>query len=132
MNTSDIILYLVILLLPVVDKACRAWLLKFEQKLPAKQHTELDRFAKYAVQKMEQVYTHNPNKKQLAMGMIQRAFREADLPLPSESLVDSAIESFVFELNQAQAPKPAAPDPVILSTGPLPVPPVAPTQAPQA
>jgi hypothetical protein len=130
MNISDIILYLVILIVPVLFNAGKAVVLKYEQNLPEKQHAALDRFAKYAVQKMEQVYTHNPNKKQLAMAMVQRAFRDAKLPLPSEALVDSAIESFVYELNQAQAPKPT-PDPVVLSTGPLPVPPVAP-QAPTA
>jgi hypothetical protein len=108
----------------------------FEQRLPDKQHAALDRFAKYAVQKVEQQYTDNPSnhKKVLAERFVEEAFQDAKLPIPSALLIDKAIESFVYEIKQLQAPKPPeppTPDPVILSTGPLPIPPIAP-QAPQA
>ena len=135
MTISDIILYLVILLLPVLFNAGKAVVLKYEQNLPEKQHANLDRFAKYAVQKVEQQYTDNASnhKKVLAERFVEECFQDAKLPIPSALLIDKAIESFVFELNQFQVPKPPEPpkDPVILSTGPLPVPPIAP-QAPTA
>ena|ERR1041385_370208 len=127
---SDTILSIVILLLPVLMPIGMGILSLFEQRLPSKQHAALDQFAKYAVQKVEQQHTHNPQKKALAVRFVANCFKDADIPVPADSLIDSAIESFVYELGGLQAPK--QPEPAAISTGPLPVPPVAPTQSPQA
>lgn len=134
MNISDIILYLVILLLPVLSNAGRGLLLKYEQSLPANQHVLLDMFSKRVVQSLEQQFPSKPgvNKKSMAVTSIQTMFKNAKLESPPQWEVELAIESAVHAVKQLQAPPPEQPkDPVILSTGPLPIPPVAP-QAPTA
>jgi LL-H family phage holin len=116
---SDIIL----LLLPFLT-ALAVWCLRhFEKYLPAKQVQVLNQFAKYAVQKVEQSFTGtSTQKKEQAIRIVANLFTAAKLPIPAMELIDAALESFVYELNQFQDPT----DPPELTTGPLPVPPTKP------
>lgn len=136
MNISDIILYLVILLLPVLFNAGKAVVLKYEQNLPANQQASLKEYAHTVVHGIEQMFPSRPgtDKKTQAVTLVQTMFRNADRKLPDTWMIEWAVEACVHQmklLGPQDPPKPAAPDPVILSTGPLPIPPIAP-QAPTA
>ena len=119
MSISDIILVLIALIMPFL------WFLLL-QRLPEKQRAALDQFAKYAVYKVEQQYSHfsNSQKKAYAETVIENCFRAARLPIPDYVLIDASIEYFVYVMKQFQVPpqEPPEPEPATLKTGPLPVP----------
>jgi LL-H family phage holin len=125
MNISDVVvaaLTLIVLLMPYI-------LLPLIQKAPEKQRAALHQFAKYAVQKVEQKFKGTSmQKKDMAVYIVESCFKAAKLPVPDLVLIDAAIESFVYEMKQlAGLPDPPQPEPATMGTGPLPVPPVPPT-----
>jgi LL-H family phage holin len=122
MNISDVVLAVVIFVI-IMTPYTLHWL---EQYLPEKQRAALDQFAKYAVQKVEQKFKGNSlQKKDMAVYIVESCFKAAKLPVPDLVLIDAAIESFVFEMNQLAGPP--QPEPATMGTGPLSVPPVSPT-----
>lgn len=137
MNISDIVLSIVILLLPVLMPLGMTIFRLIEQNLPANQQASLKEYANTVVHGIEQISPDDRSggSKQIqAVSLIQRMFESAGKKVPEEWMIEWAIEACVHQmklLGPQDPPKPAAPDPVILSTGPLPVPPIAP-QAPTA
>lgn len=128
MNISDVILILfvfIMLLTPYI-------LFLLLQRLPDKRRQALDQFAKYAVQKVEQQYSHmsSAQKRAYAETVIEHCFTAARLPIPDYILIDAAIESFTYELRQVTGPQePPELEPAALKTGPLPIPPKEPQGA---
>lgn len=104
MNISDII----ITLLPFLSALSLFLFRLAEQRLPEKQRNTLDKYAKYAVQTVEQKFGNwTPiQKKARAIALIEETFRAAHLPIPDVALIDTAIESFVYEVNSFQDPTP--------------------------
>ena len=130
MTISDI----VILFLPILLPVGLGILSIFEQSLPANQQVALKEYANTAVHGIEQMFPTRPgaNKKSQAVVLVQTMFKNAGRKLPDQWIIEWAIEACVHEMSLLQAPSaPAEPNPVILSTGPLPIPPIAP-QAPTA
>lgn len=72
------------------------------QRLPATQQKALIEFAEMAVQRVEQrsAGISSDAKKQVAMTLVIDLFRFFKIPLPSESVLDTAIESAVFLLSK--------------------------------
>jgi LL-H family phage holin len=73
--------------------------------IPALKHYTTD-----AVQMIEQVMgdASRTQKKSEAMKMVETLFKDAHLPVPSEAMISTAVESAVWELNLSQG-KVAAP-----------------------
>jgi hypothetical protein len=74
------------------------------QRLPAEQRQCLEQFATLAAKKIEQVYPDagSVNKKQLATEVVLDLFKAFKLPTPDNRAIDTAIESAVLAINQAQ------------------------------
>jgi|SRR5882762_1697917 len=68
------------------------------QKLPEHLVPALDIFASRVVRAVEQIYTHNPSKKDLAIGFVIDQYKEYDLPAPSKAAIGLAIEAAVLSL----------------------------------
>lgn len=107
---------IIILLFPVIV-ALMIWLLRIaEQRLPEKQRQALDQFVKIAVQNVEQQYTHNPDKKNIAISVVIQFFTFFKLPVPDVALIDAAIEACVWEIQNSGAYTGAE---VRVNTGPI-------------
>jgi len=113
MSDSD----LIIVLWPFIVLLA-AWIFrKLEQRLPEKQAAALNQYAKYAVQKIEQQLTGTSSeKKNSAISLVIDLFKGARLPIPAMQLIDAAIESFVYELNQLNREPSGRPEPAITQT----------------
>lgn len=105
MNTQLLLSNIVILSFPII-LALALWTIKSaEQKLPEKQRTALDQFVKYAVYCVEQTSNGTSmQKKNAAITLITAFFAAMKLPMPSQTLVEAAIEACVFEMKQARIP----------------------------
>jgi hypothetical protein len=68
------------------------------QKLPENPASRLETSARIAVQAVEQLYTHNPSKKDLAIAHVVDLYKEWNLPIPSKAAIGLAIESAVLLL----------------------------------
>lgn len=75
------------------------------QNLPDHQTLRLEQFARWAVRKIEQQYTHNPSKKELAIACVGNLFRAFKLPIPPDEAVEIAIEAAVYDLHTSKAEK---------------------------
>jgi hypothetical protein len=75
------------------------------QKLPENPADRLETSARIAVQAVEQLYTHNPGKKELAIARIADLYKEWDLPVPSRQTIGLAIESAVLLLPKSDEPQ---------------------------
>lgn len=73
------------------------------QKMPDHTTVKLERFARMAVQQIEQQHKNmgSASKKQLAINTILKLFKTYKLPVPSAEALDIAIESAVFSLLKA-------------------------------
>ena len=93
------------------------------QKLPANVRTTVAHVAQIAVQKTEQISAaaSGDAKKALAVDLVGQMLAELKMPVPTK-LIDGAIESAVYLMNQAQANQPGA----ATSAGPSPLTPGAP------
>lgn len=70
------------------------------QNLPDHQALRLEQFARMAVRRVEQEYTHNPGKKELAEAALVELFQSFRLPVPSKAVRSHAIEAAVYELEK--------------------------------
>jgi LL-H family phage holin len=102
-STQDLITDGIILLFPILV-AVALWILRLaEQRLPEKQREALQQFVKIAVQCVEATSTGtSTQKKNAALTLIYAFFDALHLPVPSHTLIDAAIESCVFEINQSR------------------------------
>lgn len=100
MNTQSMVSNIIILLLPVM-LMLDLWLFHWiGNRLPEKQRAALDHFVDIAVKNVEQQYTDNPDKKNLAIKIVKQSFQALKLPVPDAALIDAAIEACVYELRQ--------------------------------
>lgn len=74
------------------------------QRLPEYQRQALEQFATQAVRKVEQQFTNNPGKKDLAESYIISMFKAFNLPVPPKEAIDIAIEAAVYLLDQVVDP----------------------------
>jgi hypothetical protein len=100
MTSAQIISTIIFFLMPgsvgAVYYLCRS----FAQRLPDQQRLALEQFARLAVQKVEQQYTNNPEKKSLAESFVIAMFKAFNLPIPPKEAIDIAIEASVYLLGQ--------------------------------
>lgn len=104
MNSLQIISTIIFFLMPgsigAVYYLCRL----FSQRLPEQQRLALEQFAAQAVQKVEQQFTNNPGKKDLAESYVIMMFKAFNLPVPPKESIDIAIESAVYLLGHVSVP----------------------------
>ncbi len=102
MTFTQIINIILTLLLPIMISF--AWWLSYflVEKLPLHQRAALEQFAKMAVQKTEQQNKPSPQKKVLATAIVVDLFKAFKLPVLPLEVIDTAIESAVFELDKAR------------------------------
>ena len=100
MTTGQWITVVVLFLFPVLFHLFSPIARVLEQKLPVTQQKALVDFSKMAVQRVEQrsAGIASDAKKQIAMVLVIDLFKFFKIPLPSESVLDTAIESAVFLL----------------------------------
>lgn len=100
MTSAQLISTIIFFLMPgsvgAVYYLCRV----LAQRLPEQQRVALEQFARLAVQKVEQQYTNNPEKKALAEAFVATMFKSFNLPVPPKEAIDIAIEAAVYLLNQ--------------------------------
>jgi len=104
MTSAQIISTIIFFLMPgsvgAVYYLCRL----FAQRLPEHQRIALEQFARLSVQKVEQQFTNNPGKKDLAESYVISMFKAFNLPVPPKEAIDIAIEAAVYLLGQISAP----------------------------
>lgn len=115
------------------------WLFRLlERRLPAKQRAELDEIIQIAVQAIEQQGKGLPGtqkltstqKKTSAISIAMDLCEAYKVKKTSVYILEILIESAVHVINRAaQPPDPPTPEPIVLSTGPLPIPPAPTTSA---
>lgn len=102
MNNTTLISNALIVLFPFIT-ALAAYLYKIVVgRMPEAQRLALFQFAQDAVQFVEMVYTNalGEQKKTQAMKAIVDMFQEFHLPVPSDSVLNAAIEAAVWSINQ--------------------------------
>jgi len=72
------------------------------QNLPDHQAPRLEQFARLAVRQVEQQYTQNPGKKNLAVVTVKELFNAFQLPLPPDAAIAIAIEAAVYDLGPSR------------------------------
>lgn len=72
------------------------------QKMPDHTTVKLERFSRMAVQQIEQQHKamSGASKKQLAINTVLKFFKTYKLPVPSDEVLNVAIESAVFSLHK--------------------------------
>lgn len=101
----DTIYYIIIvggaLLWPLVKLLAQSVYTRFESRLPANQQDMLERYAKMAVQYVEQsVLADGHEKKNRAIDLTQKLLLAAKLPIPNMAILNAAIEAAVLVLNR--------------------------------
>jgi len=66
---------------------------KRAQKVPENPADRLETFARIAVLAAEKRYKDNPGKKELTIGHVVDLYKEWDLPVPSRTVIELAIDS---------------------------------------
>lgn len=104
MTSAQIISTIIFFMMPgsvgAVYYLCRL----FAQRLPEQQRLALEQFARLAVQKVEQQFTNNPGKKDLAESYVISMFKAFNLPVPPKEAIDIAIEAAVYLVGQIATP----------------------------
>ena len=111
MTLTDALIYLTaiitIWLSPFIIAYAFSMIHKLEQKLPPAQREALDYFAEKAVKNVEQTNKGNSNQKKDAAVTTIYAFFDSlkpPIPIPGYALIEAAIETVVWEINQKKIP----------------------------
>jgi LL-H family phage holin len=111
MTLTDIIIYVTAVITiwasPFIIAYAFSMIHKLEQKLPPAQRDALDYFAEKAVKHVEQTGTgKGMQKKNAAVSLIYAFFDtlKPPIPIPNYALIEAAIETVVWEINQSKIP----------------------------